>query len=96
MRYLDFCPEFLLMQKNSLIGKLSLVLKFMTLQSRQQIIIKDILSNIARSKGNRTMKFGLLIEYNMRNTFFKELYTNCDVEASFRFFYKKSKLGKIG
>ena len=68
----------------------------MTLQSRQQIITKDILSNIARSKGYRTMKFGLLIEYNMRNIFLKELYTNCDGKSSFRSFYKKSKLGKIG
>ena len=27
--------------------------------------------NISRSKGNQTMKFGQLIEYNMRNIFLK-------------------------
>ena len=29
------------------------------------------MSNISRSKGNQTIKFGQLIKYNMRNTFLK-------------------------
>ena len=39
----------------------------MTSQPGQQIIAIHILSNISRGKGNQTMKFGQLIEYNMRN-----------------------------
>ena len=30
-----------------------------------------ILSNISKSKGNQTMKLGQLIEYSVRNIFFK-------------------------
>ena len=33
------------------------------------MITIHILSNISRSKGNQTMTFGQLIEYNMRNIF---------------------------
>ena len=32
-----------------------------------QTIVKHILPNISRSKGNQTMKFGQLIENNRRN-----------------------------
>ena len=32
-------------------------------------------SNISRSKGNQEMKFGPLIEYNMRNIFVEKSYT---------------------
>ena len=41
----------------------------MTLQPGRRIIAIHILSNISRSKDNQTMKFGQLIEYNMRNIF---------------------------
>ena len=41
----------------------------MTSQAGQQKITIHIFSNISRSKGNPTMKFGQLIEYNMRNIF---------------------------
>ena len=34
-------------------------------------------SNISRSKGNQTMKFGQLTEYDMINIFFEKLYTKC-------------------
>ena len=64
MRYLHFCPDFLVMQKNGLIRKLSLISKFMTSQSGQQINAMHVLPNISRSKGHQTMKFGQLIEYN--------------------------------
>ena len=33
------------------------------------------------------MKFGQLIEYNMRNIFLEKLYTKCGGETSRRFFY---------
>ena len=36
---------------------------------------------ISRSKGNQTMKFGQLIEYNMRNIFLQKLYAECGRET---------------
>ena len=38
------------------------------------------------------MKFGQLIEYNMKNIFLEKLYTICGVEAIPRPFSRKSKL----
>ena len=32
-------------------------------------------------KGNKTMKFDLLIQYNMRNTFLEKSYTKCGEQA---------------
>ena len=40
--------------------------KFMTSQSGKQTITLHRLPNISRSKGNQTIKFGQLIECNMR------------------------------
>ena len=39
----------------------------MTSQTGQQIITTHVFSNIARSKGSKTMKFGQLIEYDVRD-----------------------------
>ena len=47
----------------------------MTSKTGQQIITRQKLPNILRSKGNQTMKFGQLIEYNMRNIFIEKSYT---------------------
>ena len=47
--------------------------------------------NISRSKGDYTMKFGQLTEYNII-IFLEKSYTKCGSEASLRPFYKKSKL----
>ena len=55
-------------------------------------IATHILPNISRSKDNQTMKFGQLIEYNMRNVFLEKSYKKCCGETSPRPFYKKSKL----
>ena len=63
----------------------------MTLQTGQQIITINILPNISRSKRNQKMKFGQLIEYNMRNIFLEKSYTKCGGEASPRTFNKKTK-----
>ena len=41
----------------------------MTSQPGYQTIAAHILPNISRSKGKQAMKFGQLIEYNMRNIF---------------------------
>ena len=38
LRYLHFCLDFYVMQKNSLIKKLTVISKFMTSQTGQQII----------------------------------------------------------
>ena len=51
-----------------------------------------ILPNISRNKGNQTMKFGQLIEYNMRNIFLEKSYTKCGGETSPRPFSEKLKL----
>ena len=53
------------------------------LKAKQNISV-DILTNISRSKGNQTFKFGQIIEYNMRNIFLEETIP--------RPFTKKSKL----
>ena len=41
----------------------------MAWQPGQKTIVIHILPNISRSKGNQTIKFGHLVEYNMRNIF---------------------------
>ena len=48
----------------------------------------DILTNISRSKGNLAIKFGQLIEYNMRNTLLNKSYTKCGGETIPRPFSK--------
>ena len=45
----------------------------MTSQTGQQITTIHLLPNISRSKGNQAMKFGQLIEYNVRNIFLKNV-----------------------
>ena len=51
-----------------------------------------MLPNISRNKGDQTMEFGQLIEYNMRNIFIEKSYTRCDRETIPRPFTNKSKL----
>ena len=46
----------------------------MTSQTGKQTIAIHILPNISRSKGNQAMKFGQLIEYNMRNILFDKMF----------------------
>ena len=52
----------------------------------------DILPNILRSKGNQTMKFGQLTDYDTRNIFLGKSYTKCGGETSPRLFSEKLKL----
>ena len=62
-------------------------------QPEKETIAIHILPNIPRSKGNQTMKFGQIIEYNTRNISFSEKScTKCDGETIPRPFSKKSKL----
>ena len=51
-----------------------------------------MLPNIARSNGNQRMKFGQIIEYNVRSIFLEKLCTEYGGETIFRPFSKKSKL----
>ena len=57
------------MWKNGLIRKIRLISKFVTSQSGWQTIRIHILTNISISKNNQAMKFGWLIEYNIKNIF---------------------------
>ena len=49
--------------------------------------------NISRSKENQTMKFGQLIDYEMRNIFLEKSYSKYGGETSPRPFSEKLKLG---
>ena len=61
-------------------------------QPGSQTVAMHILINISRSKNNQTIKYGKLIEYNMRNNFLEKSYTKCGGETILRPFSKKSKL----
>ena len=61
-------------------------------QPGKQTIAIYILANISRSKGNQRMKFGQLMEYDMRNIFIKRSYTKCGGETIPILFSKNSKL----
>ena len=50
--------------------------------------------NISRGKGNQTLKFGQLIEHNMRNIFLEKSYTKCGGETSPRPFSEILKLSR--
>ena len=52
----------------------------------------QILTYISRSKGNQAMKFGQLIEYNLRKIFLNKSYTKCGGETIPRPFSKTSRL----
>ena len=61
----------------------------MTSQPCQQTIVIHILPNTLRSEGNYTMKFGQLMECNMRNIFLEKSYAKCDGKTIPRHFSKK-------
>ena len=60
----------------------------MTSQPGKQTTAVHILPNMSRGKGNQKVKFGQLIEYNVRNIFLEKLYTKCGEETILRPFYK--------
>ena len=57
------------MYKNDLIRKIRLILKFVTSQPLETNNCNNMSQNISKSKDNQTMKFGQLIEYNIRKIF---------------------------
>ena len=79
-------------RKNGTTRKTRTISISMTSQPGSETIAIQILPNISRSKGNQAMKFGQLIEYNMRNIFLEKSYTKCGGETSPRPFSEKLKL----
>ena len=67
----------------------------MTSQAGKQTISVCILPKISRSKDNQTMKFGQIIEYNMKTNFLKKSYTKCGGETILRHFSKNVKIEHI-
>ena len=61
-------------------------------QPGKQAIAIHMFPNISRSKCNQTIKFGQLIEYNIRNIFPEKSYTKYGGETSPRPFSGKLKL----
>ena len=59
----------------------SLFSKFMSSQPGKQTNVIHVLSNISRSKGKHTIKFGQLIEYKTRSIFLEKSYTECGGET---------------
>ena len=47
----------------------------MTSQTVKQIIVRHILPNVSRRKGNYMMKFGQLKEYSTRNIYLEKSFT---------------------
>ena len=80
------------MYQNGLIKKISLMYNFMMSQPGEETIVIHILPNSLRGKRNQTMKFGQLIEYNIRNIFLEKSFTICGTETSPRRLSEKSKL----
>ena len=92
-----FVTTFWSCRESGLIRRIRLTSKFMASQPGLQTIVIHILLNISLSKGNQTMKYGQLIEYNMRNTFLQKLCRKWGKETSSKpllFFYKSLIRGK--
>ena len=64
----------------------------MTSQPGLQTLTIHILPNISRSEDNPAMKFGQLIECNMKKSFLEKSYAKCSGETIPRNFSKKAKL----
>ena len=63
----------------------------MTSQPGKRTNVVHILLNISRRKDNETLKFGQLIECNMRNVFLEKSYTKCGRKTISRLFSKKNQ-----
>ena len=64
-------------------------------QPGKQTIAIHISSNMSRSKDNQEMKFGQLIECNMRSIFLEKSYTKYRGETIPRQFSRKTKLSYL-
>ena len=83
------------MKKNHLIRKIRFISKFKASQPGKKTITIHILRNISKSKSNQTMKFGQLIEYNMRNIILEKSYTKFGGETITMHISKKSKFTNL-
>ena len=93
-RYLSFCLDFFVLYQNGLVKKIRLISNFLTSQTGKQTFAIHILPIISRRKSNQTMKFGQLIECNMRYIFLEKSYTKCGGKTSSRLFSENLKLSK--
>ena len=98
-KYLNFCLSLLFDHvetwpdsKDKITSMIRLISKFMTSRPGKQTISIHILPNISRSKDNQLMKFGQLIEHNMRDIFLEKSYTKYSGKTISRPFSKKLKL----
>ena len=98
LKIFKFFTSFWSCRKNGSIRKIGITSKFMASQPGSQTVAIHILSSISKSKGNQTMKFGQLIEYNKRNIFLQNLCGKWGRETSFRplFILKKSLIWDEG
>ena len=86
LRYLNFWSHILITEN----GQVNFQENFQV-SGKFQNLLRHILLDNSRGKGNQTMKSGQLIQYNTKNTFFEKSYTKCDEEASLRsIFFKLS------
>ena len=74
LKVFKFFLDLLVMQKNVLIRKIRLISRFAASQPGKQTMTIHILSNISRCKDNQIIKFGHLIDCNMRNTLLQKSY----------------------
>ena len=63
----------------------------MASQPGKQLIAMHVLPSISRSKSNQTIKFGQLIEHDIRNIFLEKSCIKCDGVTIPRPFSKNSK-----
>ena len=94
-RYLNFCPEHFGYVEKWLDKKAKINFKIYntTNWEKNNTIIRYTFCLIfSRSKGNQTMEFGQLTEYDIKNIFLEKSYTKYGGETSPRPFYKKLKL----
>ena len=64
----------------------------MTSQPGKQTVAKNILPNILRSKAIKTMTFGQLREYNIRDVFLEKPYTKSGGKTIPQIFFQKIKM----
>ena len=64
----------------------------MTSQPGKPTFAVHILPDISKSKGNQTVKFGQLLEFNIINIFLEKSCTKCVGETIPRSFFKELKL----
>ena len=77
-----FVRTFWSCRENGLIRKVRLTSKFMASQPGLQTIAIHIWLHISQSKGNQTMKFGPLIDYDKRNILLQKLWRKWANETS--------------